>query len=199
MVDMGDCALYASPDGLVMASGNSATTVTDSHIDREYWQSLDPSTIRGFKYEGRYIGFYGTEGDGFILDFEGESEGRFVTFDGFDATAGYYDGLEDMLYIANGTSLAQFNSGTPLTFTWQTKEYLMPYHLAFVAARLEATDYPFTLTVYTDGIERGVFTIPDNRVFRFPLGYVAQLWQFKLEGTGSVDGLFIADAMAELN
>ena len=48
MVDMGDYAIYASPDGLVMAGAQGIRVATEDLITRDQWQALVPSSIHGF-------------------------------------------------------------------------------------------------------------------------------------------------------
>ena len=72
MVDMGDYAMYASPDGLVAVAGNQVELVTEQLIDPKEWLSTyNPTTIQGFLHEGTYVAFHGTgtsDRAGFIFD-----------------------------------------------------------------------------------------------------------------------------------
>ena len=72
MVDMGDYAMYASPDGLVAVAGNQVELVTEQLIDPKDWLSTyNPTTIQGFLHEGTYVGFHsvGTnDRAGFMFD-----------------------------------------------------------------------------------------------------------------------------------
>ncbi len=57
IVDMGDVAVYASPDGLVAAGENGVNLVTEGVFTREQWQALKPESIHAYKFEGRYVFF----------------------------------------------------------------------------------------------------------------------------------------------
>ena len=70
VVDMGDAVIYASPDGLVLASESGLQLITESLFTRDQWQEFQPTSIIGFYYEGHYVGFYSASGSnkGFIFD-----------------------------------------------------------------------------------------------------------------------------------
>lgn len=50
--------LYASPNGIVGISSIIQGVITDKLIEREAWQSMNPQTMIGSIYDGRYVGFY---------------------------------------------------------------------------------------------------------------------------------------------
>ena len=83
MVDMGEYIIYAGPDGLTAVQGATATVITQNIITPEQWQSdYYPSTITGFKWQGRYVGYYNTGSGygGFIFD-PREQANAFVDLD----------------------------------------------------------------------------------------------------------------------
>lgn len=53
-----DGMLYASPNGLVGISSIIQGVITDKLIEREAWQTFNPTTMIGAIYDGRYVGFY---------------------------------------------------------------------------------------------------------------------------------------------
>jgi len=71
MVDMGAFTVYAGADGLIGAQGTDVRNMTQEIITPSQWQSnYYPSTITGFLWEERYVGFYNTGSGygGFIFD-----------------------------------------------------------------------------------------------------------------------------------
>ena len=65
MVDMGELILYAGPNGLTAVEGATAAVLSQITLTPAQWQAdYYPSTITGFKWQGRYVGFYNT-GSGF--------------------------------------------------------------------------------------------------------------------------------------
>jgi hypothetical protein len=206
MVDMGDFCVYASPDGLVASSGNSVELLTRKWITRDEWQAdFDPTTIVGFQYEGKYVGFYGDPADGtaFIFDPKEGLDG-FITISGLKVAGGYWDSETDSLYLIHNPSgstweLGQFNEGSALTWRWRSKEFTTPYDLNMVCARVQAETYPVTLTVWADGVQKASFDVPDSRTLRLPRGFKARTWQLQVEGTGRLDMVGIWDTMSEVS
>ena len=51
--------LFMSPDGLVAAAGTDVRVATEGIITPEQWQAdFYPSTIQGFLWQGKYVGYY---------------------------------------------------------------------------------------------------------------------------------------------
>jgi len=155
MVDMGEYIIYAGPDGLTAVQGATATVITQNIITPEQWQaSYYPSTVTGFKWQGRYVGFYNTGSGygGFIFD-PREQANAFVNL---DASAlirgGFTDPDDNELYIIIGNKIKKFQgSSTSLTYNWKSKEYALPKPTSFGFAKVDAEVYPVTIKVYGDG------------------------------------------------
>ena len=155
MVDMGEFILYAGPDGLTAVQGATATVVTQNLITPEQWQAnYYPSTITGFKWQGRYVGFYSTGSGfgGFIFD-PREQANAFVNLDASALVrGGFTDPDDNELYIIIGDKIKKFQgSATALTYNWKSKEYNTPRPTSFGFAKVDAEAYPVTLKVYGDG------------------------------------------------
>lgn len=155
MVDMGETVIYAGPDGLIAASGAQASNITEGLITPEQWQSdYYPSTITGFYWQGRYVGFYNTGSGfgGFIFD---PRQGTNALVD-LDAAAlirgGFTDPDNNELYLIIGNKIKKFQgSSTNLTYNWKSKEFPMARHTSMGFAKVDAEAYPVTLKVYGDG------------------------------------------------
>ena len=155
MVDMGDSVMFAGPDGLLAANGVQVINATEQLITPAQWQSdYYPSTITGFKWQGRYVGFYNTGSGfgGFIFD---PRQGA-NALTNLDASAlirgGFTDPDTSELYIIIGNKLKKFQgSSTDLTYNWKSKEFPMTRHTSMGFAKVDAEAYPVTLKVYGDG------------------------------------------------
>ena len=155
MVDMGETVIYAGPDGLIAASGAQASNITEGLITAEQWQSsYYPSTITGFYWQGRYVGFYNTGSGfgGFIFD-PRQGTNALVNL---DASAlirgGFTDPDNNELYIIIGNKIKKFQgSANNLTYNWKSKEFPMARHTSMGFAKVDAEAYPVTLKVYGDG------------------------------------------------
>jgi hypothetical protein len=206
IVNFGTFAMYASPDGLVLAQGNSAELVTEDFISRDEWSTFcggDPSSIRAFQYEGKYIAFYGatSSATGFIFDPKG-GKSTLTTLSGYAVDGAWYNSAEDRLeviYVDGGQSkIGHFNEGADLTYTRLSKKYLFGDPIGLQLVRLEADAYPISLQIYADGVSKGTWNVPDSQVLRLPGGFRAREYQFELVGTGAITGVFFADNMAEI-
>ena len=56
VVDMGEFTVYASPDGLVMATDSGLNLVTDQTFTRDQWQDFGPSSITVICGRGSTLG-----------------------------------------------------------------------------------------------------------------------------------------------
>lgn len=61
MVSMGMFAIYASPNGLVMASGSSARLITEGIITSREWGAMTPTSIHAYQHRGKYVFFWYTD------------------------------------------------------------------------------------------------------------------------------------------
>ena len=123
LVDMGEYAIYSSPDGLVSVSSNGVQVVTEQIFTRDQWQNYYPTNIEAYEYEGKYIAFTfdgsnNATKKGFIFDPRG-GKNAFVNLD-FYATAGYNDRLNDILFLVIDGNLKAFAQGTAArTYLWK--------------------------------------------------------------------------------
>ena len=154
MVDMGEVVVFAGPDGLMAASGVTVRNLTETLITAEQWQAnYYPSTITGFYWQGRYVGFFNTGSGfgGFIFDFRDET----TALTNLDASAlirgGFTDPDDNELYIIVGNKIKKFQgSSTSLTYNWKSKEYAVARPTSMGFAKVDAESYPVTIKVYGD-------------------------------------------------
>jgi len=186
VVDMGDSVMYASPDGLVVATDSGVNLATEGLLSRDQWQELSPSSIVGFQWEGHYLGFYtnSTESKGFIFDPRG-GKASYVKLD-FHATAGYNDLENDELYLVVGGSVVKFATGAASNFTWRTKKFYTPNPVNPGVAKVNCDAYSPSpvFKLYADGVLKHTQTVSDSEIFKLPSGYKAR--EFEVELTGSV-------------
>ena len=201
IVDMGQYALYASPDGLVMATDQGLKVVTEDILTRDQWQDLVPSTIVGFQWEGHYIGFYndGTESKGFIFDPRG-GKNSYVKLD-FHATAGFNDLENDELYLVVGGSVVKFAEGTTnQSYTWKSRKFYTQRPLNPGVAKVECDSYSpnVTFKLYADGSLKHTQTVANSNIFRLPSGYKANEFEIQLEGSVPINEVCVYESAGEL-
>lgn len=203
MVETGDGVIYASPDGLVSIGSNGMTMLSDKHYTRKQWQALNPSSIKAFQHDGRYIALYTkTSGVRGILIFDPTGQGPFLTAsdlnEGSAITAAYSDARTDTLYLAQGTNIVRYNAGSPLTYTWKSKPFRLASPQNLGVAAIEAASFPVTLKVYADGVLKQTKTVTKRDPFKLKSGFKALEWQFELSGTTEVKRLRVASSVSEL-
>lgn len=197
IVDMGGEAIYASTRGLIGVSGMKVVNLTDALFEQINWLQFDPTTIRAFRYEDHYVGFFGdlNNATGFTFD-AGTSD--FKTISGLEVAGGAVnpdDNTVGVLY-ESGTDLrlGAFDAGTPLTFTWASGIEVKPNRIGHSAVRVEADGYPLTLSVSGDA-ETDVITIVDNEPHRLPIPYTARNWSISVSSDKAIDSIGVFESM----
>jgi hypothetical protein len=201
VVDMGSSVMYASPDGLVMATDNGLKLVTEDILTRDQWQELAPSSIIAFMWEGHYIGFYkdGATEKGFIFDPRGGKNS--LTDLDFYATAGFNDLEEDELYIVVNGSVKKFAAGTNLSYTWKSRKFYNSRPINLGVAKVEADSYGsgITFKLYADGALKHTETVTSEALFRLPSGYKAKEFEVELSGSDPINEVCVYESAGEIN
>ena len=203
IVDMQDGILYASPDGLVSIGAKGIKIVTADLLSRSQWQSYNPSSIVAEVYDSKYVATFqranGTRGI-IIFDFTGNG----ATFTSCDlnsssaVTAMYSDPRSDILYLAQGTNIVRFDSGSAMSYAWKSKTFRVPFPINFGVGQVIADIYPVTINVYADGVLVCTKSVADGNVFRLPSGFRAVDWQMELVGSARVTQMLLSTSVAEV-
>ena len=201
VVDMGSAVMYASPDGLVMATETGGLkVVTEQLLTRDQWQELVPSSIVGFNWEGHYIGFYntGSTQKGFIFDPRGGKD-SFVDLS-FHASAGFNDLEEDELYLVVGGAVKKFAAGTNLSYTWKSKKFYAQRPINPGVAKVQADAYGsgITFKLYADGSLKHTETVTSDSLFRLPSGYKGHEFEIELSGSDPINEVCVYESAREI-
>ena len=128
--------LYASPDGLCLASGNGVQVVTGGIFTREEWQALSPHTIRAAESEGvYYMAHSGARAGTYAFDLPTR---KLIAVD-LQAGAFFVDRQSDALFAAVGGSVVHvFGSNQHRLARWRSGRSAIPEHatLAWLQAQL---------------------------------------------------------------
>lgn len=161
--------LYASPDGLCLASLNGVRVITGPKgfnvFDRPTWQALAPSTIFGAVQDNVYIFWTNSGAACYALDLE---NGKLVTVTR-SASAVYQDLLSDRLYVTTGTTIQElFSAATKRTATWRGRRDVAdrPANLGWVQV-LSDFEAPVTVNLYRDGALTDAKVLTSNAADRF--------------------------------
>lgn len=193
LVDMGEYAIYASRQGLVIAAGRDARVATREVFSRDQWEALKPETIHAYRYDGRYLAFY--EGGCFAF-----TPGEGVEFYDIEASGGYYDLEDDALYLIQGRAITGWGKGEPLSYRWRSRIHEVPPGAAgFTCGKVIAHDYPVTLRLFADGEAIFEQEVASPNMFRLPAGYtLSRDWEIEVEGVQEVHSVQIATSPTEL-
>lgn len=201
IADMGSVAIYASPDGLVAAGENGVSLITEGIFTRDQWQALNPSSIHGYHYEGRYIFFWQNGGNSGGYIFDGRGEFPLISTLNYYAKAGYNDPVDDALYLvietAGVSTVRRFDAGTATPYTWQSKEVRFEKPINPSCGIIDAEAYPVTFTLFADGIQKHTQSVTSGSMFRLPAGYLAKEFHIRLAGSTDVNQVLIAESPEE--
>lgn len=213
MVNMGDGAMYASNDGIVLMANGNAVMISDGIISERVYQLMAPSSIHAYFYRDKYIGFYDSGSTGTLTAETGEiipAKGAFildpkrktVTYTDVTCDVAFSDKVSGKLYLvkneASVNNLYEWNEGTTnLTQAWRCK----PTETApatFACAKVWAERYPFIFQLYADNELVHTEYVESIDPFRLPSGYRARKVAPRITGNTIVNGIFLATSMSEL-
>ncbi len=196
VVDMGDYVLYASNDGLV-SIGSQNGLITGAVMTKERWKTMNPSSIHAYRDGDRYLAFYeDVVGDKYSFAFSPQRGFEYFS-DWY--SAGFYDPLKDLLYLADGSALRGFDTGGRRSYYWHSGVYEVQPGSSFTCGKLVADAYPVALHVYSLGLHKFTLNIESNRMFRLPAGHWHEReLSFKIESGSEVFSLQIAQSPSEL-
>ncbi len=167
IVGVGNGVVYASPDGLCLASQGGVQLLTGELFSREDWQALNPASIVAAVHEGVY--YFWTPAGCWALDFVGKKLG---TVTGVDATALHRDMLTDHLYAVVGDEVRKLFSQGRRDATWRSGVAQLPAQapLAWVQVDSHFEAGPVTVRWTGDGALRHTATFHDTTPQRLPPG-----------------------------
>ena len=192
MVDMGDFLLYASPDGLVAATGMEAKLISKQSITPLQFRAMAPDTLLSCYWQGKYIGW---KGDG--------STNAFIYYPDVDcfvtlalaATAFVQWLAEDDVYVYdyNTGNVEKIGGGSAMTMDWKSKRFSSGTLLNIGAAMVDAAAYPVGFSLYVDDSNTAVFTgsVTSRTPFKLPGGYLANSVMVEITGTKEVHTIYL--------
>lgn len=194
MVDMGEVAMFASHDGLIAVGEGGAKNITLNILHRDYWRSLQPETMVGYRYHDYYIGFYGGVA-GFIFNIK---TGDYSELD-FYGKAGFFDTKTGKLFLCVGDDFVSFDGGANLTYTWHSKEFeLTGEKFSCFKVRGNGDMNGSELSIYADDVLLVTYPLNGNiYIDRLPSHRCDKL-SFKVVGDAEIKVISLAQSMREL-
>lgn len=202
MVSMGWCAIYASPNGLVMATASGARLVTDGIFGRREWDEINPSSIHAYEYNGKYLFFWKAspaKKGGFIIDPRNLESGVRAT--GLWYAAGSRDITTDSLHLlGDGGEVYLWEGGEGNRMaTWKSRRHRLEAPASFSACRVRADTYDsVTASVYADGELVHSQQVYSDDAFRLPRVGRAKEWEVEVQTTDRVRIIGLAESVSEL-
>jgi len=202
MVSMGWCAIYASPNGLVMATASGAQLVSSAVYTKREWDALNPESMHAYEFEGRYVAFWYVDANnkgGIIFDPKQADAGILTTDDWYPL--GYRDIATDRLYLLDSdNNLWSWRSGTGIrAATWKSKRVRLGNHVAFSACRVRADDYDnVVVRIYADGALFYEKRVTNDYAFRLPKKGRFKEWEVEVETTARIRTIGLAESVTEL-
>lgn len=206
MVSLGHCAIYASPNGLVMASGNGAQLVSEAFFDKDEWNALNPASIHAVEHHGKYLFFWkynnGTKG-AYIFDPLNIQQGIIQL--GIYADYAYRDLKNDDLFLLYPDGVIKRFDTNTLTdrepLIWKSKKYRSPNIRGdrLLAALVVADSYEkLVFEIFAD--DQLLYRKCDvtERPFRLPDHSARTYWQIQITATDTVREVIVAGSMMEL-
>jgi len=198
VVGMGSGVAWASPDGLAYLGSGGPRLLTSGVMTRIEWQALNPSSIKGAFFEGRYYGTYTVASvtKMFMLD---PANPNGIYFFDFGVDAFYTDLFQDAMYVLSGTAIQKWDTGSALTTTFKSKLFVEPKPIpSFSCAQVRADAYPVTFKLYADGALVHTETVSGQDPFRLTGGYRAREFQIELSGTSPIQSAAVAHSVQEI-
>lgn len=139
---------YASPQGIIAATGGKTQLATEQLFTREEWQNqFSPTTVQAVPYGLQYIAF-GTTASGFIFS-PMDATSPLTTLDRFtNVTAIQVDQYSGDVYLVAGNQVRLWDppQSVPLSYTWQSKQFDLPNPVNFGVMRLKFKAVPITIS-----------------------------------------------------
>lgn len=198
-IDGGVC--YASPDGLVIVAGASATLAMSQKLfrrlewQRDYGDALRMQDLYLAFHDGCLIGSSRSMGKGFSIRMDEDAGNYSRVSGGYDAM--FYLPTADSIYYSVGADVYQLRAGDAGTMSWWGRDWIFQHHITFGAGFIRCNG-AVTLTIYADGTQVHQATLSATGHFRLPPLPRALRWSVKLSGSNEVQELYLAQTMGEL-
>jgi hypothetical protein len=190
--------LYASPDGLCMASTQGVQNVTAGLLNPDQWRAYRPDSMRGAIYQGWYYGFFDTGDRAGCLALEPHQQ--ILHEIDVTAEAAATKPQTGELFLARDRSLVQWDAGDKprSAYRWRSKVYELAAPSVFGAARVRAADTDTLTLRLFDGDALLTEIQPVIGLNRLPVARRARSVSVELEGTGRLYDVAVAERVDEL-
>lgn len=203
MCVVGNTVAYISNDGLAVVRGFDVDlSVSQQFWTREIWRQKFGTMLADMElafHDGAIVCSSPTGGLLWELRLDSEGGGNLsvLNFAG-GVSAMYVLPFTDQLYYVSNSQILQYKNGASAQYNWWSRDTILSRPINFGAGYIN-TSSSVTLTIYADGAQwhKQTFTTPGY--FRIPSGRKALRWSYRLEGSGIIKELSLAETMQELS
>lgn len=193
MVEFGGAIIYASTDGLAVASGTIISIITEDIYSKDQWDALGLSDMILAEHDG-YIYVFGSESA--ISLKPGNTERGAVSLTA-DVSGIYHDLEADILYVIIGDKIYSWATGSNYTFEWTSKTITIDRPISFNVGRViqdDECDY----TVKIDGEDDQSRTVSDSTAFYLSKTRRDKKWAVTVSGDSKIDEVLLSTGIMDL-
>lgn len=212
MVNLNHGCMYASDNGLVLVTTNSAKLLTENAFSTEDWQKIKPSSIHAMAYKNGYLFFWqngSKKGSGYI-DLNSGNKGV-MWFDDYALNTFLNGGIAQMVVKANdpfGISKSYYTTFNPefgelfskKVFLWKSKTFNIDTNRRMLAAQVIADSYPtgaIKIRVYGNGALLHQSVVKDAKPFRVANHSAKYDFSIEIESNVPVREIVLGETMRD--
>jgi len=203
IVEARGAVMYPSPLGLVRIGEGGSELLTEALATPEQWRSIGPETMRGFWWQGRYIGFSSPDGGVTIHVLAVDPfkpEDGIISYSAPAATAGFSSLPDAHLYIAAEGKITQWDSllGQAQRFRWKSRPFPFSSPRFMGVLRVLAVKYPVDVAIYRDGFLQARVRADSPAPRRVLNAELGREYQIEVTSVNEVLEIVLASTMNEI-
>lgn len=212
MVNLNHGCMYASDNGLVLVTTNSAKLLTENAFSASDWQKIKPSSIHASAYKNGYLFFWdngSTKGSGYIdlnngnkgvMWFDDHALNTFLNGNSVQMVTAGLDplGVPKSFYKTFNPEYGE--AFTLKTFKWQSKKFNIDTNKRMLAAQVIADSYgngAITFRVFGNGVLLHESSVNNERAFRVSNHSAKHDFSIEIESSVPVREVVLAETMRD--
>lgn len=215
MVNLNHGCMYASENGLVLVTTNSAKLLTEGMFATDDWQKINPKSIHACAYKSGYLFFWdagSSKGSGYI-DLDNPSKGV-MWFDNHAINTFKSEGTVQMvvkkLNPVPGVIQSAYQAFNPeygqtfdnKQFTWRSKTFNLNSPARMLAAQVIADSYPLnaiSFRVYANNVLLFETKVKNMKPFRVKNHSIKDDFSIEVVSTIPIREVALGETMREIN
>ena len=202
IADVDGMLVYASNEGMVVVNGGQGSLAQSGlFFTRDVWRQRYQAGLSSMCFsvwDGRLVVFSNANAFTPFMIRMDEAAATMTDLPNLNAACSFVSVLTDQFYYGQANGVYQFNGGSALQATWQSRMEVLarPINYGFAQAIVTGT---WVITFFADGVQRYQITVTDGTTdFRLPSGFRCTRWQFSIKGAGRFREFRIAATAVDL-